>query len=92
MRLIAHLFAISSLLGAGAATVIGGAAFGNAETIFQELIGACFLIVAGTLITATGIWVRVDQHEQLMDRAYDVIDRLDRLGASYPNRSTSPRQ
>ena len=104
IRTLAHIFAIFCLLGSGIAGAMAAGTLGNAETVFQELGGLCFGIIAAVLLGATALWMLVDQHEQarrerqqwnseavneithaveeIRDRSYDAVDRLDHIDVS----------
>lgn len=91
-RIIAGIFAVVSLAGSAACAVFGIVVFSAGGTVFQELAGICLMIVGSTLLVATAVFAAAEQREricqtleEILDRSYDVVDRLDRL--STPNQS-----
>ncbi len=60
MRLGIYLMAMGHLLAAVAFAFAGGSAVALADTIFQELLGICLLIVAAVATLGIPAWMAVD--------------------------------
>lgn len=100
-RLFAMLVAAGSLVVGGLLAIIGFTAFTAADTVMQEIVAGTLITSAAGLLTAAGIWARVEQAERtaaggkqidpdllrsiastledIRDRGYDTVDRLDKM-------------
>ena len=63
-RLFAMVIAAGSLVVGGLLAMIGFAAFTSADTVMQEIVAGTLIASSAGLLTAAGIWARVEQAER----------------------------